>query len=238
MGLLDRARYFIAKRLPLRSKFRRIYLEGGFGGTSESVSGVGSTVEVTRDLKEALTALFRERGVRSVLDAPCGDFNWMAQVNLGSIAYHGVDIVPDLIRRNQERFGGDQRKFTTGDLRTCRLPAADLVLCRDCLVHLSYDDCRELLENLLRTGAPVFLLTTFPELRSNRDLPSGMGWRPLNLELGPFELPVPTLLIPETEVDAGGGRKALGLWRREQLEKALGGLAGASPRSNGRRQRA
>src|SRR3954471_18881233 len=66
----------------------------------ESVSGDGSTLEYTKNLRQELPLLFETLQINSILDAPCGDFNWFREVSRGPISYVGGDIVPDLIQRN------------------------------------------------------------------------------------------------------------------------------------------
>ncbi len=146
----------------------------------------------------------------------------MKHVDLDAVSYVGVDIVPEVVRENQGRYPGMRRSFACADLRGDPLPQADLVLCRDCLVHLSNRDALRVLNNLVRTGADWFLVTTFPDLHTNRDLVSGMGWRPLNLQLAPFRLPAPKVLLSEQEQDEAGNRKALGLWPRAAILQARG----------------
>jgi hypothetical protein len=51
------------------------------------------------------------------------------------------------------------------DLTRDPLPKVDLVLCRDCLVHLSFDDIYESLDNLRRSGSMLLLTTTLAEGR-------------------------------------------------------------------------
>src|SRR5688572_15166107 len=65
-------------------------------GTVESRSGPGSTLARTEHLREGLPRLLDELGVRSLLDAPCGDFHWMQHVVPHLDRYVGVDIVPEL----------------------------------------------------------------------------------------------------------------------------------------------
>jgi hypothetical protein len=43
----------------------------------ESVSGPGSTRARGADFRPALLAMLDAYGIRSIVDAPCGDFNWM-----------------------------------------------------------------------------------------------------------------------------------------------------------------
>lgn len=58
------------------------YKEIKFWQSKESVSGDGSELEVTKDLRIALEDLLNFLDIRTMLDIPCGDFNWMKAVNL------------------------------------------------------------------------------------------------------------------------------------------------------------
>lgn len=94
-----------AKHLPRREVFAKIYRKN-LWLDSESRSGVGSRVTETRNVSSALPRLLRELNVRTLLDAPCGDLNWIRHVELGPITYLGADIVPALISDHTERFAG------------------------------------------------------------------------------------------------------------------------------------
>ena len=104
------------------------------------------------------------------------------------------------------------------DLLKDHIPEADLIFCRDCLVHLSYDHALTALRNIARGGSKYLLTTTFTERTSNRDITTG-EWRPINLQLPPFSLPPPERIIVEGCTEAGGvySDKSLGLWKIEQL---------------------
>jgi len=93
------------------------------------------------------------------------------------------------------------------------LPHADLILCRDGLVHLSFADIRAALRNFRRSGARWLLATTFIAHEHNDDIRTG-GWRMLNLERLPFHLPPPATLIDERRPmpDGSDSGKRLGLW--------------------------
>lgn len=61
---------------------------------AESRSGDGSTLAYTARLREQLPLLISRYRVRSMLDLPCGDFNWFRHVELpASVDYIGADIV-------------------------------------------------------------------------------------------------------------------------------------------------
>ena len=81
-------------------------------------------VTTMRTYTDALPALVKELGVRSLLDAPCGDFNWMRHVDLDGVEYTGGDVVPELVARNRELYGAAGRRFVTLDLTRDPLPPA------------------------------------------------------------------------------------------------------------------
>ena len=156
-------------------------------------------------------------GVETFLDAPCGDMNWMAEAVLPVSHYIGIDVVPELIATNVKKFGGSGREFLVRDITSEALPQADLIMSRDCLVHLT----EELAFNALRqfkAASPYLLATTFYSLTTNLKGSNG-GWRPINLQIEPFNLPAPLLIIPERRFGVGQySDKAMGLWDLKALE--------------------
>ena len=195
-----------------RRVFTRIYVKRRWisGGT---LSGAGSTLPETEVIRTELPSLLRVLEVRSMLDIPCGDFNWMRELEF-SVTYIGADIVAPLIEKNQRFFTKPHRKFLVADVIRDNLPEVDLVLCRDCLVHLSNEDAIKAVRNIKRSGAKYLLVTTYPMRKENMDILTG-EWRALNLELPPFHFPPPLRVINEkSRADGGkGSDKSLGLWR-------------------------
>ncbi|MEU3627602.1 hypothetical protein BS329_39625 [Amycolatopsis coloradensis] len=182
--------------------------------SSSSVSGPGSESVQTQRLRDQLPDVLDRFGVRTLLDLPFGDFGWLSAVDLDLERYIGADIVTDLVEMNAERFRGDPvREFRVLDLTGDPLPEADLVLCRDCLVHLSFADIERALGNLRRSGSRYLLTTTFTELETNTDIATG-DWRPLNLRREPFGFPEPLAVLVEgcTEENGAYADKSLGLW--------------------------
>lgn len=180
----------------------------------ESVSGPGSSLIQTQEIRRRLPRLVARLRIASFLDLPCGDLNWMSKIKLGVKEYLGGDLLPQIIAENQRRHGGPGRRFVHIDLLRQTVPKADLILCRDCLVHLSYDDIFKALWNFKRSGSAYLLTTTFTARSYNTDAATG-GWRTLNLEKEPFYFPPPRELIVEkcTEWDGRYADKTLGLWR-------------------------
>lgn len=210
------------RTLPLRWRtaeaiFTSIYRRNAWRG-EESASGPGSGREATATLRCELPRLLRELGCASLLDAPCGDLCWLEEAALPVASYCGIDIVEAVIAANRCRHGAPGRTFLCLDLRRDPLPEADLVLCRDGLVHFSFRDARAALANFRASGASWLLATTFPRLPENADALTG-EWRPLNLELPPFRLPPPAALLDERCREEGGRYtdKSLGLWRLADL---------------------
>ncbi len=197
--------------------FRYAY-EHNLWRSTETPSGTGSNRTQTRAIADAFPALCRRYAVAALLDVPCGIADWMAEVPLPGVRYVGGDIVPDIVREAARRHGSDQRRFLVLDLTRSPLPPADLLLCRDCLVHLSYYDIARAIANIRRSDIAYVLTTTFTEEPTFRDVVTG-DWRPLNLEATPFSFPAPIELLSEecTEHEGAFADKALGLWRVRDL---------------------
>ena len=183
---------------------------------AESRSGPGSTVARCQPVIRALTELIDEFAVKSLLDAPCGDFNWMKEAPMPDTAYIGVDVVPEMIDRNQRLYGSARREFRCLDIARGPLPRVDMIFCRDCLVHLCHADVLKALAAFKRSGSRFLVATTFSNRTSNEDITTG-EWRPLNLEKAPFHLPAPLRLVSDGCPVPGYTDKALGVWPLEQL---------------------
>ncbi|WP_228000736.1 class I SAM-dependent methyltransferase [Nocardia australiensis] len=207
----------VLERMNPRERFTHIFRSNLW--SSGSVSGPGSELAQTRQLCAGLPELLSRFGVRTLLDLPCGDFGWLSGVDLGVERYIGADIVAELVEQNTQRYASaGKREFRVLDLTADPLPEADAVLCRDCLVHLSFEDIGQALRNLRRSGSRYLLTTTFVELTANTDIPTG-NWRPLNLRLAPFGFPEPLAILVEgcTEEDGAYADKALALWSISEL---------------------
>jgi SAM-dependent methyltransferase len=199
----------------------RGYFQRNKWGDAESRSGKGSNLAATATLRRLLPATLRDLGVRSVLDLPCGDFHWMSQVDLPGIDYLGGDIVPEMIAENLARHERNGVSFEVIDLISGPVPRADLIFCRDCLVHLSFAHACAALDNIRDSGSEWLLTTTFPGIAANADISTGQ-WRKIDLTLPPFSLPPPVRLVEEGEGHLKGQKpdKMLGLWRIVDLRPA------------------
>ena len=208
----------LAKRFgTAEERFRHIY-ETNHWNDTESVSGPGSTLEETEPIRRALPTMLAELGAASLLDLPCGDFHWMQHTDLSGIDYIGGDLVGELIERNRAQHARDGVAFRKLDLVHDTLPAVDAVLCRDCLVHLSFADAQAALANIARSGAKWLLTTSFPGVTRNDDIVTGQ-WRPINLMLSPFNLPESKKVITENCTETEFADKTLSLWAVESLKQ-------------------
>ncbi|MFC3415157.1 class I SAM-dependent methyltransferase [Algoriphagus hitonicola] len=183
--------------------FSKIYKDN-YWGSEESISGSGSDTIQTNVIIKELEKLFQDYQIKTLLDAPCGDFNWMNQVRLDGLEYLGMDIVEELIQKNQSKYQDRPNViFQTGNILTDSLPSVDLILCRDCLVHFSLEDIHRALDNFKKSGAKYLLTTSFIKHQENPNIQTGY-WRPINLQAAPFHLPEPILSIDEKCTEGGG----------------------------------
>ncbi len=207
----------------IESVFTDVYTRNRWK-SPESRSGTGSALEQTAAVRAGLSDIIRDFGIRSMLDAPCGDFNWMRHVDLSGVDYTGADIVEAVIARDQAEHQRANIRFAKLDITTDALPTVDLVLCRDCLVHLSYADAFAALRNIAASGSIYLMATTFADRTANTDIKTG-GWRVLNLAQPPFSLPPPVRLLNENCTEKKGiyKDKSLGLWKLDDIRDRLAG---------------
>ena len=91
--------------------YKKIFTEikntNGWGGT-ESISGPGSNLNMTSSVRLNLNKIIEKYKIKSILDIPCGDFNWMREVDLSNLVYYGADIVDSLIEENIKKYDGSK----------------------------------------------------------------------------------------------------------------------------------
>jgi hypothetical protein len=196
--------------------FTDIFRTNHWGG-AESVSGIGSDSSQTAFLIPELESLLTRYHITSMLDIPCGDFNWMRNVSFDG-DYIGADIVAPIIESNRQKYGNEKRHFQVLDITTDTLPSVDFIFTRDCLVHLSLEQVFDALENIKASGSTYLLATTYfwQTKKFNYDIDTG-GWRRLNLHQPPFNLPFPQEILIEGYKWDDNKDKSLGLWRIDDI---------------------
>lgn len=184
----------------------------------ESISGPGSTLAETEQLRAALGSLFREMNIKTIIDLPCGDFNWFRMIDYPFESYTGCDIVEPLIVANNEKYGTDKRKFLVKNCLIDPLGKADMLFCRDMLLHFCFEDIFRFLDNFQRSEIQWLLISNGIGL-ANKDIPTGQS-RLINLTAPPFDLPEPRKIIMEHS-KLGEGRfrdvRCMALWHRDDL---------------------
>ena len=195
--------------------FNRIYSNKRWPSI-ETVSGPGSTIEYTESIRKEIPRLIEEFKVRTILDAPCGDYNWFRLIDRNEdVKYIGGDIVESLIEKNNECFTDNNTQFVVLDICSDKLPKADIWLCRDCLFHLSNKEIIKAIENFLKSDIPYLLTSTHNRCNENKNIRTG-GFRLLNLEIFPFNFSQPILYIDDWI--EGYAERKLALWSKEALK--------------------
>jgi hypothetical protein len=176
-----------------------------FSKPLETPDGPGATVESTVGLREWLPTILREYNIGTMLDAACGDANWMRLVDLGDITYTGWDVDDERILRAQRNTantnGNPHTRFECKNLLTVNtIPRFDLILSRHFLQHLPTNDLIEhTLGKFRLSESPYLLATTFPGADNSFEWdPRGtdhawLGYfeRPYDLCAAPFNLDPP-----------------------------------------------
>lgn len=197
--------------------FNDIYYRNRWGDR-ESVSGRGSNLKQTLVIIKKIPILLEKLNIKTMLDAPCGDFYWLKEAQLNLERYIGCDIVADLITTNQLSYGNEVREFINLDLATDPLPQVDLIFCRDCLVHLSFKDAIAVIKNFQKSNSQYLLTTTYPGILENKDIVTG-DWRAIDLRLPPYNFPNMLEIIDEETTERKDyPQKSLGLWKLSDIE--------------------
>lgn len=212
-----RREYREKQGLSTEAVFTRIY-ETNEWKSEESRSGLGSTLVATQTLRSQLPELIKQLHATTMLDAPCGDFNWMRSCDLPLEHYIGADIVAPLIDELNRKYASPTRSFIKLDVTTQQLPEADVFFCRDLLLHLSQEQVRAVLDNFVASRCKWLVVSTYLDVRANASGFTG-GVRLVNLELPPFSLPKPRRYLSdpgETPFD-----RRMGVWSHEEVAQAI-----------------
>lgn len=167
--------------------FSEIY-KSNYWNEKESKSGTGSSLKSTEEIRKELPVLINELKINSILDVPCGDFFWFKKIiDDLNINYIGGDIVEEIVFQNK-KFENTNVSFKKINLINDALPDADLILCRDCLFHFSYEDINNTFENLKISNFKYLLITNhdleFKNIQ-NKDIPTGL-FRFLDFHKNPY----------------------------------------------------
>lgn len=192
--------------------------------SSESKSGLGSTLEFTENTREQLPKICEKYNIRRVIDVACGDFNWMKEIVDNFEYYKGVDIVKRIIQQNiLEYYVKDKVEFEQSDICNSfeNNGNFDAIIAKDVLVHFPNEYVIKVLEMFKSSGIKYLFLTHFNEVDINLNIKSFGQWRPLNFTLKPFKFTEPLELISEHEPYIFNGiemkDKTLSFWKISDL---------------------
>ena len=129
-------------KLTNQERFEMIYNEN-FWESNESSSGIGSEIKNTKEVLKAIKLIIKQYKIKSIIDIPCGDFNWMSSLDMENIDYKGFDIVRSVIKVNNIKYKKPNVNFNYSDIINSELPKGDLMFVRDCLVHFSFEDIKK-----------------------------------------------------------------------------------------------
>jgi SAM-dependent methyltransferase len=169
--------------------FRQIYEENlwGFG------SGHGARPRVTKGYRTFIENFISENAITSVLDFGCGDWQFSRLIDWRGADYLGLDVVPELIHRNQASYGTRRIAFALSPDRLADVPHADLLLVKHVLQHWPTG----LVQDFMSQVVPRFrfaLITNTVEPKNSLNSEIAMGeWRPLDLRRAPYGYDVPVV---------------------------------------------
>ena len=159
--------------------FENIYLEGKWGGAGiEDGSGSGSDTQSSESYVNFVNQFLLDHpDISKIVDVGCGDFRVARRFQISEgRSYLGVDIVSQVVARNQDLFSSDRISFMQLNAVEDNLPKADLFLVRQVLQHLSNAQVSQILKKV--TKAKYVLISEHlpdPSLLRERNIDKPAG---------------------------------------------------------------
>jgi SAM-dependent methyltransferase len=169
--------------------FSDIYANGLWGRDKDgqAISGPGSTLSQGLPFIQYVQNLVDTHEIRSVVDLGCGDWVLAKEINWRKSDYLGIDVVKSLVQKNQALYGSDTIHFLQLDAGSEEIPAGDLLICKDVLMHLPDVDVFHILAESKKFKYCLFINDINPFSSINTDIPT-YGFRALDLTKPPFNL--------------------------------------------------
>jgi len=187
--------------------FRETFVTNAWG-SDESVSGPGS--EITSPLVQNciicivnfINEFLHDKENIIISDIPCGDFNWinillkeiLEKTNCKTIEYYAYDIVEKIEEKfnTLEKIDHVTYSFQVFNAVTDVSVKADIILCKEMFIHLSYLHINNCLENFKKSGSTFLLCSDSHNIENKNIEYSSFGeCRHVSLMLPPFNLPEP-----------------------------------------------
>jgi hypothetical protein len=152
-------------------------------GQIETYSGPGSLLENTDCLIYNLNKFITDNNIKTIMDVPCGDFNFMSKLNLDNVIYIGCDVSKLAIGRCIEKNTKSNTYFKVFDLLNDELHYSDLIIVKDLF-----------LENVKSSKCKYFATSRHNKGRGiNKDQQSGLGAREIEITKEPFNFNFPLI---------------------------------------------
>lgn len=180
--------------------------------------GTGSTMWYTKPLRNNLVSFLQKHNITSMLDAPCGDANWMSTITFpNNFIYLGADINRGFVNRNNKIY---DRKFIVLDITDDELPTTDMIFVRDCLFHFNNHYKLKFFKNFLKSNIKYILTSNHPKAQINDDIPM-CGFGTINWHIHPWNFgnPIDSILdYDENDVMFENlPYRNMCLWSKEQI---------------------
>lgn len=229
-----RTKHLAYEDLSAQQVFTKIYEEGAWGKSTDPAqkffSGSGShdnaiIVPYIEAIQKVLSSFPKKP---DVVDLGCGDFYVGSRVRSLCEAYTACDIVESLINFNKEKYESLNVDFRCLDLTKDELPRGDIVFIKQVLQHLSNEQIRRALPQLISKYKYLVLTEHLPSLDSfthNLEKPAGPGIRVafdsgVVLTSPPFNLKVKDDICL-CEVAQGGGVIRTNLYKLDLSAESL-----------------
>jgi len=211
---------FVEHQAASWSEIRRFFDDSKmFSDKLETPNGPGSTVALTQNVRDWLPDLLKRYEIETMLDAPCGDLNWLWLIDLGDVEYTGWDCEPTLIEKCRERVAHREylaspelvnMTFERVNLLTVPgIPKFDLILSRDFLAHLPDEAVTVVIDKFRASGSRFLLTSHYPDSKNDFVYePEQWSWfgyaeRSINFQKPPFDLGEKLDAVQEQEGPAG-----------------------------------
>ncbi len=176
---------------PVESVFTSIYQYGNWGTNEEGkgFSGLGSKLEHCKHYIAFLEQFLQKNQITSVVDFGCGDWTFSQYIRWGDIHYTGFDVVKSVVDDLKKKYSSPLRQFIHADGLSTDLPAADLLICKDVLQHLSNENIHAFLKQCSKFKYCLITNDVDPATKTstNPDIKNGY-YRFLDITQAPFNV--------------------------------------------------
>ncbi len=124
---------------------------------------------------------------KTVVDVGCGDWTFSKEIHWGDVHYLGVDVVKSVVDEDGAKYGSENIHFQHMDILQDELPGADLLICKDVLMHLSINDVLLFLSKTYKYKHCLLTHNIGEDASVNGEITRG-GFRPLDLSKSAFSL--------------------------------------------------